>query len=641
MKGINADSLLTVLNKSKNDSSKIKQLLIYAGILRDGNQKEKVLEILFSAKKIADSLNDYKSKFNTLLEISRAHYNLNKKEEAIKYCYEILYLSEEKKDSGLIAESNYQLARLYYYAGDLKKANSFFLKGIEILEKHPDKNENQLSMAYMAVGVTFLDLGNISESKKYNLRSVFLKEKLHLDKWLAFSYINIGELYRKEKNYGESEKYLLKARDLSKKLNQAKEFNDTYIWMGLTYGDKREYSRAINEILTCENYYISNGMLDELNIIYENLAKLYSKNKNPEKESEYLNKYIKNQKEVLNKEKAAQVAEMEAKYHNEKKEQEIAIQASELKLKESKITQQSTQKFALSLGFSLTIVIAIILFRNFKKQKNFAHIIQTQKEVVEQKAAELSARQKEILDSITYAKRLQDAILPSSDLLQKYFPESYVFYKPKDIVAGDFYWLENVDDYLFIAAADCTGHGVPGSLVSVVCSNALNQAVKEFLIIDPGKILDKVRELVIETFEKSQSEVKDGMDISLARFNLKTNEIKWAGANNPLWYYNSNDFTEIKANKQPIGKSDNPKPFTTHEIKINKGDLMYLFTDGFADQFGGPKGKKFKYKQLKEVLISISKKSTNEQKQMLDMNFENWRGNFEQVDDVTIVGIKI
>ncbi len=261
---------------------------------------------------------------------------------------------------------------------------------------------------------------------------------------------------------------------------------------------------------------------------------------------------------------------------------------------------------------------------------------------------ELEEKNKEILDSINYAKRLQEAILPSEKTWNTALPNSFVLYKPKDIVAGDFYWLEMVKDKVLFAAADCTGHGVPGALVSVVCSNALNRAVKEFNISDPGKILDKVRELVIETFvrkdsfgEKSENEVKDGMDISLCVLNINTNEIKWAGANNPLWYVSQNNLTEIKADKQPIGKYAEEKPFTTHTLQLNKGDMLYLFTDGYADQFGGPKGKKFKYKQLLELVLNIHKQNLPDQKKELESIFTNWRGKADQIDDVCIIGVKI
>ncbi|MFZ5551603.1 MAG: 7TM diverse intracellular signaling domain-containing protein [Bacteroidota bacterium] len=269
--------------------------------------------------------------------------------------------------------------------------------------------------------------------------------------------------------------------------------------------------------------------------------------------------------------------------------------------------------------------------------------ISRQKDIIEEK-------QKEIVDSINYAKRLQQAILVRPEEIERHFKESFLHFRPKDIVAGDFYFFEKTSTHLFLAAADCTGHGVPGAMMSIVCSNALSRCVKEFNLSDPGKILDKTSELVIETFVKSGEDVKDGMDISFLSIEISTRKIKWSGANNPLWVIEKGQATrdkgqvEIKENKpdkQPIGKSAKVVPFTTHEIEASEGDILILFTDGFADQFGGEKGKKFKYKNLQKLIIENLHLPLSELNHQLSVSFENWKGDLEQVDDVCVIGIRI
>lgn len=272
--------------------------------------------------------------------------------------------------------------------------------------------------------------------------------------------------------------------------------------------------------------------------------------------------------------------------------------------------------------------------------------ISAQKDEIELQRHIAEERRQEILDSITYAKRIQQAMLPPMELILEKLPETFILYKPKDIVAGDFYWMEENEDTLFIAAADCTGHGVPGAMVSVVCSNALNRAVKEFKLKEPGLILDKVTDLVVETFEKSSEDVKDGMDISLMAIpkmskEQKVNQLHWSGANNPLWYIEQGEMKKITADKQPIGKSDHRKSFTTHQVNYESGTTFFLLTDGYADQFGGTKGKKFKHKQLEALLQLVYTKSPMEQTAALDVAFEDWRGELEQVDDVTVIGIRL
>ena len=259
-----------------------------------------------------------------------------------------------------------------------------------------------------------------------------------------------------------------------------------------------------------------------------------------------------------------------------------------------------------------------------------------QKEMVEEK-------NKEIVDSINYAKRLQQAILPPISLVKQSLPDSFILFKPKDIVSGDFYWYMQSGDELLIAVADCTGHGVPGAMVSVVGANGLNRCVKEFGLKQPSEILDKLCDLVIETFEMTDHDVKDGMDIAICAINLKTKKIQFSGANNPLWMIrkNGDDLKEIKADKQPIGKFEYRKHFTNHEVEFQTGDALYLFSDGYADQFGGPGGKKFKYKTLKDLLLTIHQNPMSDQEQSLSKAFSDWKGSLEQIDDVCVIGIKL
>ncbi len=325
----------------------------------------------------------------------------------------------------------------------------------------------------------------------------------------------------------------------------------------------------------------------------------------------------------------------------EKQELDKKLKEKEINEKSLLINQEQKQKKYLYGIISIIVIITIGSIFAFLRQRKLRKLIDQQKIVVEDQKHLVEEKQKEIVDSISYAKRLQEAILPSQEFVNKHLAQNFIYYQPKDIVAGDFYWAEKVNDLFFIAAADSTGHGVPGAMVSVVCSNALNRAIKEFKLTETGKILDKTRDLVIETFEKSASEVKDGMDISLLCIDIKNKNIFWSGANNPLWYIQADELKEIKADKQPIGKTDYSKPFTTHQIEYKEDTSFYLFTDGFADQFGGPNGKKFKYKQFSDLLIKNNNLSQSQQADIINKSFLDWKGDLEQVDDVCVIGIKI
>ena len=254
-------------------------------------------------------------------------------------------------------------------------------------------------------------------------------------------------------------------------------------------------------------------------------------------------------------------------------------------------------------------------------------------------------KNKDILDSIQYAKHIQNTILPNDDFIQSSFKDAFVMFKPKDIVSGDFYWIKEKKGKMLFAAVDCTGHGVPGAFVSIVGNNGLNRAINEFDLIQPAAILDKLTELVEESFaQQGENDVKDGMDIALCVWDPKTNVLEYSGANNPLWIIregeDGSEILETKADKQPIGAFDMRKPFTNHTYNLQEGDRVFLFSDGYPDQFGGPKGKKFKYKPLKQLLSQLKGSSMKEHHYMLDKSFMEWMGEYEQIDDVCVIGVQ-
>ncbi len=347
---------------------------------------------------------------------------------------------------------------------------------------------------------------------------------------------------------------------------------------------------------------------------------------------------------MLTKKRAA-ADSVKAAEESKVKDAQLAAERALNEQHELEAAQQRQKTWVLAGGIGLALLFGGFIFNRFRVAKEQKTVIETQKKQVDLAYDELEEKNKEILDSIAYAKRIQNAILPPPKVVQEYLRSSFVLYKPKAIVAGDFYWLEHKGDTVLFAAADCTGHGVPGAMVSVVCHNALNRSVREHGLTDPGKILDKTREIVVAEFEKSDEEVKDGMDIALCA--LQGHTLHYAGAHNPLWVIKPErenrtaELVEIKANKQPIGKFDAPLPYTTHTVELEPGDTIYIFSDGYVDQFGGEKGKKYKARAFRELLLSIQHETMEQQRKRIDTTFESWKGDFEQVDDVCVIGVRV
>ena len=539
----------------------------------------KIREKLFSEKDIASSMNN----------IGLVYQKIGNFEQSVNYFNNALQINEKIKNEEGIAINLGNLSIVYTEQQDFEKA--IFYAEKSLIEKQKLNDSISISATLNNLGNIYYEIGNFDKSLKYYSEALKISEKIDDRKGVAIRLLNIGELYRKNKNKELAHKFFNKSLEISLNINDIELMSKNYLSLSDIFFEQKKYKTAYE---------------------YHKMFYLLSDS-------------------MFNQKVSEQISEMSAKYETEKKQKEIELLNKEKEKQTAISAEQNKRKniiiFSSIVGLLLVTIFSIFLF-------NRLNVTRKQKLIIEEK-------QKEITDSITYAKRVQTAILPPESYWKNYLPNSFVLYQPKDIVSGDFYWLENVNNLVLFAAADCTGHGVSGAMVSVVCSNALNRTVKEFGITEPDKILNKVRELVLETFAKSESDIKDGMDISLCCLNIKTNELIWSGANNPLWYIRENNLNEIKGDKQPIGKNDNPKPFTSHSLQLQKQDTIYIFTDGYADQFGGEKNKKLMYKPLKNLLLEIHQQSLSEQKEILQQHFANWKGNIEQTDDVLIIGVKV
>jgi serine phosphatase RsbU (regulator of sigma subunit) len=268
--------------------------------------------------------------------------------------------------------------------------------------------------------------------------------------------------------------------------------------------------------------------------------------------------------------------------------------------------------------------------------------IEAQRDFARSQRDQIAQQQKAIMDSISYAQTIQDSMLPGKEQLSEALPDHCVLFKPRDIVSGDFYWVSDHGAYFYLIAADCTGHGVPGAFMSMLGITLIQEIINKEPQIEPDELLNELRIQVMETLHQKgdPGEAKDGMDMVVCKYFRKERRLHFAGANNPLYHIREKELTEYKPDKMPVSIHEVMIPFTRHEIRIKKGDAIYLFSDGFADQFGGPKGKKFKYRAFKELLIAQAAKPMEEQCRILDHTFEAWKGDIEQIDDVVVIGMK-
>lgn len=689
------DSLWAVYNNTaQSDTNRLKAIGDIAGSYISNNPDTAIIigkkQLQFAEK---TKQKKYEAAALRNLGLCYSFYNYKKRDrvKALEYELKSLEIYEE-------IGSKEGVENCYIDIGDLfendPKSLEYYTKALAIDESIG--NKAAISLCYDRIGSYYESTKNYPKALEYYTSELNIgKAKKYLD---PYCLINIGRMYGMEKKYSEELENFEQAFDITKNNNDKIGMMYVLWQIGDFFNEQNAYTKAlkiyfsgielakeVNNIIYLAIYYKGIGevyykMDDMQNAkIYAELAlpftkadgnfyrikrlsnllsSIYDTLNMPKKALMMYRQYIQMKDTITNNEQTQKFNAIAFKGEADAKEK---IFNSEREKKEQEIENQKLMRNIFIIGFFIFGILAAIIFRNLQQNKKAKAIIENQKEEVEKQRELADSRriiaeeqkhiiekqkllveehQREIVDSITYAQRLQRAILPSDEEIKKHLPNSFLLYLPKDIVAGDFYWMEHLDNTVYIAAADSTGHGVPGAMVSVVCSNALNRAVKEFSLRDTGKILDKTRELVLETFAKSSKEVKDGMDISLLAIESNRQKIYWSGAYNPLWYIENGELIEIKADKQAIGRSENPSPFTLHTIKCKPNTTFYLITDGYADQFGLG-DKKFMKKKFKELLLSMQDRTLEEQGRLLEEHHVKWKGNMEQTDDVTVIGIKV
>jgi len=639
---------------------------------------------LFTVLKSPESADTLKLK--TLSEIIKKVYLYNNPDSAFHFA-RIQYDFARKVNSSLYQSGALNwMGTCMYLKGDFTKAIEYYERSLNF-----DKNSNTPNVLNN-IGLIYWNQGNYEKAKKYYIESLTLYNKNKEYKFLGTLYGNLGIIYFETGEYEKSLKYLDLALKSHGDFNNQQGIAEVIISKGVLMMKTSEYNQAIacfttsmkigkeTNNLQVESYSLYN--LGEISLLLnkKNNAKSYllkslqlaqklesyeiiSKSsrllvdiyRNEAKYREAFNMYetyvssrdsmqkLENTKALLELDFRVKAAADSVKNVEFQKLKEVELEAERAKneILSIETKQKKQQSYFLYGGLIISLLFGGIIFNRFRLTREQKSIIESQKSVVDKAYVELAEKNKSITDSINYAKRIQAAILPSDKIIHNYIPQSFIFYKPKDIVAGDFYWIDKKQDIVMFAVADCTGHGVPGAMVSVVCNNALNKVFRESEVQEPGKMLDMVNEIVIEQFSKNDEDVSDGMDISLCALDLNNKTLSYSGANNPLYLVRSNELLVFNADRQPVGKYPERKPFKTHQIGIIENDIVYLFSDGFADQFGGKDGKKLKSKAFKELLVSISQKQLKEQNKILAEAFKNWKKSYEQVDDICVMGVKI
>ncbi len=646
------DSLKKILPTLTNDSVKIQTLNALAVEVVDIDPSLSI-DYANQALKLATAIKSKKAIAKANHNIGNGYFNLAEYKNAISFYIKALSIQEEIGNKRGILSSSGAIGNVFLELKQPDEAFKYFKLALEIA-KEIDSKMGKAS-ALIAIGNVFSQKADYNQSLEYTFQSMKLFEELEVKEAVATCLNNIADSYQKMHDSNNALLYIHKAYDINVELGNV-------YGMALALNNIGDFYESIGDYIKAAEYY-KKGLeqaktIDANDRILASYKGIYKSNKKLGnfKEALVFNElYQQMNDSIYNSESSKQIAEMQTRFDSEKKAKEIAILTKDKKIREDELSKNRIITWATSIGAILVFLLALLAIRGYIQKRKVSEQLTIKNEKIETAYNIIENHNKDMKDSIRYAKRLQEAILPTTAFNTIFKEKAFVLYKPKDIVSGDFYWIEEVDKgdnkQLLFAAVDCTGHGVPGAFMSIVGHNLLNQAVNEHHKTKPSDILDEINIGLNETLRQTleESTVKDGMDISLC--SLKKNSsnsytLQFAGANNPLWIVREKEVLEveeIKGNKFPIGifVGEELNKFKNHEIELFPGDSIYVFTDGFADQFGGPKGKKFMYKPFKERILAMQHLAMKEQGEALNDFINDWKGDLEQIDDVLVIGIKI
>lgn len=642
------DSLEAELRKEKPDSLKALDMCELCARYTFTDQ-DKALN--FSARGIAlsEKINFPKGKAVCLYESGIVYYYQGKYDRALE-CYIASlgffekYAQKHPRDTAAIkyvGDNLHNMGKVYNRQRQPDNALQSYQRALAIFQSI--NSLTGISSCYNNMAAVYDAKGDHEKTRYYLEEFLKISEQLGDKHRISTAYNNIGLVYKIEKKYSEALVYLSKGLKLREEMQDMKGLAYSYNDIGDLYMELGDVDKAIALFHRSLEHAGRSNSKERVQAAYYALSLAYAKAKKFDKAYDYQSKLAAIKDSLFNEETVKRTAEMTARYESDKKQHQIELlqksnelQAAEIAKSDAERKSQQLQKIAFAVGFILILIIVVVVLRSYRQKQRDNRNLALQKSIIE-------VKHKEITDSIVYAKRIQQAMLTTESYISRYAPEHFIYFKPRDIVSGDFYWALYQHDKFWMAACDCTGHGVPGAFMSLLNISYLNETVLEKKISSPEKVLEEVRASIMRSLDADgKHENRDGMDCAVFAIDFRNMTLEAACANNSLYIYRNGSYIELKADKQPVGlHQEKAAPYTLHKLPLQQGDMIYAFTDGFADQFGGRDGKKFKSNNFRKLLEAVHDRPAREQMSTIAQTFDRWKGNLEQVDDVCVIGVRI
>jgi len=613
-------------------------------ILDNQGNYEKALEYFLKSLAINKELGDKKGMAASYNNIGNIYSNQGNYEQALEYNLKGLAIRKEIGDKKGKGNSYGNIGNIYHNQGNYEKALEYHSKSLAIDEELADKKG--MGYSYNNIGNIYDNQGKKEKALEYYEKSLKIAEEIEIKVLAVASYSNLGLIYYEQGNDEVAIDYYKKGLKICEEIDIHQYASVLYENIGFIYKDQGNYEKALEYLLKSKNIKQEINTIKGLDKTSKSLSEVYKKLGKYKQAIEMHELYMETKDSIARMDAEEELYKFEVDKEYQLKKQadsilhadEIIIQQAENRAKEEQLKSEKQRRTGLLVIVGLVLVSLGFVFVQLRKTR-------AQKVVIEGQHERLNESHREITDSINYAKRIQDALMTSAVYIKDVLPESFILFNPKDVVSGDFYWVyRSPKGQIYFTVADCTGHGVPGAFMSMIGTSLLNEFIIENNLEDTAEVLTKMREQIIKSLDQKglQGENKDGMDMALCKYDPKKGTVQYSGAYNPLIYISKNEINQLKGDSQPVGLHTGKKlTFTNKEIQVAKGDMLYIYSDGFPDQFGGEKGKKYLSGKFKKFLLSISDKPIDEQNTLIKAEFANWIGDHEQIDDVCVMGVRI
>lgn len=644
-------------------------------ICKAKGQYSKALENFFLSFSILDDIDNKNFQPRVLTNIGNVFLNQGDYKNALEFFLKALKIKEELNDiksAGFILNN---IGLVYQQTGDYEMALKYLYQSLKIKESQGDKMG--VSFSYSNLGDVYQMKGDYEKAMEFYRKAEQIKKELSNFSSLANLYVYMGKLYRTMKNPSKSLEILNEAEAIYNKVSEPNGTANCYLQLGLTHFELGNKKEAIGYCIQGIDKAKKIGALELVKQGYDYLSNMYERTGQTAQAFENYKLFIVYRDSVSSIEKSKEIVkvQMQVEFDQimQKQKQE---QEKKLALVQGKSKKQTTIANFFILAFIITLSLFIIFYINYRQNQKHNTLLAFQKLDMEQQKSILTAQRDELEiqknlvvhqrdkimnmltelgESIDYARKIQQALLPSDNVLKSTIGEYFLLFQPRESVGGDFYWVAQRENVIFFALADCTGHGIPGGFMSMLSVSLLNEIVLHPQCTSPKKILWELRETIIKALNQTgkDEDSQDGMDIALCMYNPVNRHLVYSGANLSLLVATTNhhlpgdrifiqeNIIELKPDRMPVAYYQRMDEFNEHHIVLNPGDTLYLFSDGYSDQFGGPANKKFGYNAFRSIISRVSKEQFQNQRDILWYQFEKWKGDENQTDDVIVMGIKI